>query len=89
MSEFKPTRLTESQELLRSVMSEAMGIYMAKEPKNGDEWREQEFWRLLSHLKHEIEEVERSGTLDRVYHNALDCIGQAAIIAAYFRLRMK
>ena len=86
---FKPTRLTESQELLRSAMSEAMGVYMAKEPKNGDEWREQEFWRIISHLRHEIEEIDRSVNLDRRYHNTLDCIGQAAILAAHLRLRMK
>jgi hypothetical protein len=86
---FTKTRLTESQELLRSVMSESLGIYMAKEPKNEDQWREQEYWQILDHLKHEIEEIQRSQTLDRKYHNALDCIGQASILAAHLRLRME
>lgn len=85
---FKKNRIIESQELLRSVMAESLGIYMAKEPKNFDQWREQDYWQILSHLKHEIEEIDRSITLDRKYHNTLDCIAQAAILASYLRLKM-
>jgi hypothetical protein len=79
-------RIMDSQERLRAAMSEALGIYMAKEPKHTDEWRDKQWWEVWSHLLHEIEEVKRSGTQDRKYHNLLDLIGQAAICASWVRL---
>jgi len=79
-------RLMESQDLIRECMAESLGIYMAKEPKIRDQWREETVWKVLMHLKHEIEEIERSKSADRQYHNALDACGQAAILAARIRL---
>src|ERR1044072_5532528 len=78
-------RLIESQELLRSVMSEAMGIYESKEPKVGDSWRDftDNEWQLLQHAKHEFDEIERSiGEDDRFYHNCLDLINLITMMAA-------
>jgi hypothetical protein len=88
-NKFKDNRLMQSQDVLRQVISEAIGLYMAKEPKIGDQWREQDFYAILMHLKHEIAEIERSSSLDRQYHNALDAVGQAAIVAAWLRLNRK
>lgn len=82
-------RLMMSQELLRDIMHEAVGLYMAKEPKIGDQWRDMKYWDAWNHLKHEIAEIERSTTLDRQYHNMLDLIGQAAICAACIRIGIK
>lgn len=85
-------RKMESQDLLRQVMSEAMGIYMAKEPSNGDSWRDNNqvtMWGLFQHLKHEIEEIDRSESKDRFYHNCLDAINLLAMLAARTRLLEK
>lgn len=78
-------RLMESQRLLREVMSEAIGIYMAKEPSEKDGWRDVNLWQLDQHLKHEHEEVNRSNTPDRLYHNLLDSIVLTAMLAVRVR----
>lgn len=79
-------RMMESQDFLREVMAEALGIYMAKEPAEKDGWREKTIFQNVQHAAHEIEEIKRSTTLDRKYHNCLDLIGQAAICAAQVRI---
>lgn len=81
--------LMESQDLLRECMAEALGIYMAKEPKIKDQWKNQQLWEVIEHLNHEVQEIKRSKELDRIYHNALDAIGQASIIASWCRLEQK
>lgn len=83
------SRLLESQDLIRDVMSNAMGIYVAEEPKKRDTWRETSQWTLMQHLKHEIAEIERSGTHDIYYHNCLDAINLLAMLAANTRLASK
>lgn len=76
----------ESQALLREIMSEAMGIYMAKEPAERDDWRDKKVWDILQHTKHEFAEIERSrGEPDRFYHNCLDLICLGAMLAAKVR----
>lgn len=85
MTLVKDNRLMDSQDLLRGIMSEAIGLYMAKEPKIRDQWRDLKYWEVWQHLKHEIAEIERSDTIDRQYHNLLDLVGQAAICAAWIR----
>lgn len=81
LEDFKEfNRLLESQQILRDVMHEAIGVYMAKEPKIKDQWREMTLWGIWEHLKHEIEEIDRSGTKDRTYHNILDAIGLLAML---------
>ena len=84
-------RLMESQALLREVMAESIGIYMSKEPnpKFGDSWRDISIWQLIQHLAHEVEEIKRSDSPDREYHNSLDAIVLAAMIAARIRLDLK
>ena len=74
--------LIKSQDLLRSIMSEAIGIYMAKEPAEKDNWRRVSVWQLLQHAKHEFEEIERSDTKDRYYHNCLDLLCLVAMLAS-------
>lgn len=74
-----------SQDMLREVMAEAMGIYMAKEPAEKDSWRQKPFWNLLQHAKHEFAEIEKSSSPDRQYHNCLDLIGLAAMLAVRCR----
>lgn len=75
-------RIMESQDMLRQIMSEAIGIYMSKEPSKKDSWRGLEMWNLLQHAKHEFAEIERSREPDRFYHNCLDLINLVAMLAA-------
>ena len=86
MPEIKPTQLLKSQEIIRSVLNEAVGVYIAEEPKKQDSWRETQMWRLKQHLKHEIQEIDRSITEDRFYHNCLDAINLLAMMAAKARM---
>ncbi len=82
-------RVEESQMLLEKMMNRAMGLYIAKEPKHADEWRDKNIWQNFMHLKHETEEIERSKTVDRQLHNALDACAQAAILAASIYIKMQ
>lgn len=81
----KPRRLMESQDRLREVMAEAMGIYMAKEPTEKDGWRHKNLWELMAHLAHEVGEIRHSSETDRIYHNSLDAVILAAMIAVRVR----
>lgn len=78
-------RLMESQDLLRDTAHEAIGIYMAKEPSEKDNWREVAYWNLLQHIRHEFEEIVKSSTPDRQYHNLLDLIGLILMLAVRVR----
>lgn len=78
-------QLMESQNKLREVMSEALGLYMAKEPKIGDQWRTESLFKVVKHAEHEFQEILRSKTTDRQYHNVLDLIGQMSIVAVKIR----
>ena len=86
MTEKAEERQVESQTLVRVAMAEAIGLYIAKEPKHADEWRDKSVWETFMHLSHEIEEIKRSATSDRQLHNALDACAQAAILAARIKL---
>lgn len=81
-------RHIESQRMIRDCMAEAIGIYIAKEPTEKDNWRDKSIWQTFMHLKHEIEEIQRSKSSDRQLHNALDACGQAAILAARIKIEM-
>jgi hypothetical protein len=84
----KEERQIESQWIIRESLAEALGIYIAKEPSEKDTWRDKDIWSAFQHLKHEIEEIERSKTMDRQLHNALDACAQAAILASRIKLEM-
>lgn len=86
MVEKPEDRLVDSQIRIRECMAEAVGLYIAKEPKHKDEWRDKTVWEVFMHLSHEIDEIKRSGTTDRQLHNALDACAQAAILAARIKL---
>ena len=86
---FERIRLSESRNLIREMMNTAMGLYIAKEPKHGDEWREKGYWKNFMHLKHELDEIERSKSYDRKLHNALDACAQSAILASMILLQEK
>lgn len=79
---FDIKRLKESKLMIEKCMSEALGLYTAKEPKHGDEWREKSVWSNMKHAQHEFEEIKRSKDSVRQLHNALDLCCQAAILAA-------
>jgi benzoyl-CoA reductase/2-hydroxyglutaryl-CoA dehydratase subunit BcrC/BadD/HgdB len=81
-------RQVESQMMVRECMAEAIGLYIAKEPKHTDEWRDKSVWANFEHLRHELEEINRSATTERQLHNALDACAQAAILAARLKLEM-
>lgn len=78
-------KLIKSQNQLREVMAEALGIYMAKEPKIGDQWQTESLFKVVKHAEHEFQEILRSKTTDRQYHNVLDLIGQMSIVAVKIR----
>ena len=81
----KDNRLIKSQQLLRDCFHEALGVYEAKEPKVSDSWRDMEPYQLWLHFLHEIEEIKRSQTKDRIYHNCLDAINLLGMIAVRTR----
>ncbi len=83
---FEVKRLKESKLMIEKCMSEALGLYTAKEPKHGDEWRDTDVRSNFNHLKHELEEIKRSGDSVRQLHNVLDACCQAAILAARIKL---
>jgi len=87
--EFDEVRMAESRKLIEQCMHEALGLYIAKEPKHGDEWRDKDIWKNLEHLAHEVEEIRRSKNLGRKYHNALDCCSQAAILAVQIKMTLQ
>jgi hypothetical protein len=76
------SRVDESRERVRAMLNAALGVYIKAEPKQRDEWREKTIWDAYEHLRHELEEVHRAKTLEGKLHNALDCVGQSAILAA-------
>ena len=80
--EFDTKRMIESQNMIQAAMNKAFGLYIAKEPKHGDEWRDKTSWQNFKHLEHEIAEIQRSKKLDREIHNGLDACAQAAIFTA-------
>ena len=86
--EFNPKRLIESRSMIEKCMAEAMGLYTAKEPKHGDEWRDKSIWSNMKHAEHEFEEIKRSKDATRQLHNALDLCGQSAILAARIKEEM-
>jgi len=83
---FNVARLKESKSIIEKCMTEALGLYTAKEPKHGDEWRDRDIRSNFLHLKHELDEIQRSKDSVRQLHNALDACCQAAILAANIKL---
>lgn len=67
---------------IRRMLDAAYGLYIGQEPKHSDSWRKLSSGELYAHLKHEIEEIKRSVTRERRFHNALDACALAAILAA-------
>ena len=83
------SRLATSRFLVSQQMERAIGIYIKAEPNQSDSWREKKHWDALQHLTHEVEEVRKTPDLEGKYHNALDCVGQAAILAATIELEIQ
>lgn len=73
-------RMTESRRLLQKSFYIAFGSYIEQEAKKLDQWRDQTFWQLLQHLKHEVGEIERSKSRTVQYHNAIDAVMLADMI---------
>lgn len=82
-------RMIDSRERMNNMMQRAIGIYMAKEVKIKDQWREQSYWQVFQHLKHEIEEIERSSTPNRKIHNLLDACGLCVLLANKVEMEVK
>jgi len=80
-------RKADSRQRIRQALDAAFGVYIGQEPKRGDSWRDWTYGQLYAHLRHEIEEIKRSENAERQYHNCLDVIGEAAILAAHVMLR--
>lgn len=88
MSERKAVeRRRESRNIIRKMLDTAFGLYIGEEPKKGDSWRDQDYGKLYSHLAHELQEIKRSKTTERQFHNCLDACVLAAILAGKVVLR--
>lgn len=83
---FSKSRVDDSRSRVREMLNAALGVYIKAEPKQRDQWRDQSFNGVWAHLLHEVEEVKRSGSVERKLHNLLDLCGQAAICAAHIQL---
>ena len=75
-------RLSESRRLLERAFYVALGSYIEQEAKKLDGWRDVEFGKLYSHLRHEIEEIKRSKTLTQQIHNAIDAVMLSTMLLA-------
>jgi len=76
-------RLSESRAIIRESMAMAYGSYVEQEAKKFDQWRDQTWWQLVQHTRHEIEELQRSGGFKtKQLHNALDLCSLGAIMAS-------
>jgi hypothetical protein len=77
------TRVDESRERLFNAFMFAMGSYTEQEAKKLDQWRDQDYFKIYAHLKHEITEVKRSKDLTKQIHNACDMVGLSCILLAH------
>ena len=76
-------RLSESRAIIREAMAMSYGSYVEQEAKKFDQWRDQSWWQLVQHAKHEIDELQRSGGFKtKQLHNALDLCSLGAILAS-------
>jgi len=73
-------RMSESRSVLYRAHSLAMGSYIEQEAGKIDQWRDQSWWTLLQHLKHEIRELEGSKDITIQLHNAIDACSLSAIL---------
>jgi len=78
-------RIDESRERLVKAFYFALGSYTEQEAKKLDSWREQNIGQLYAHLKHELEEIQRSMKMqNRTYliHNCIDAVSLSVILLA-------
>lgn len=78
----KKERIDDSRQRIREAMNQALGVYIEEEAKKTDSWRDLTYYDLFRHLRHELQEIERSDTPTKQLHNALDACGLSAILAA-------
>ena len=72
--------LSESRGVIRQAMDIAFGSYVEQEAKKYDQWRTQTWWQLVRHLRHEVDELDRSKTRTAQLHNAIDACSLGAIL---------
>lgn len=78
----KGERVDESRLRLVIAFFHALGTYQEQEAKKEDQWRDQNWWQLVNHLAHEVEELKRSDTQLKVLHNLCDLVGLSVILLA-------
>ena len=76
-------RLNESRRKMKEAFLFAIGAYTEQESKKLDEWRNQDYYTLFRHLKHELKEVEKSNSLTMQIHNLSDCVGLSCILLSH------
>lgn len=74
------TRIDESRESLFKAMMLSLGAYIEQEAKKGDSWRDMTWGQLYAHLKHEIQEIQRSDSKTKQLHNCMDACALSAIL---------
>ena len=72
MTKEQDERMVESRRLLQKAWNIAYGSYIEQEAKKLDQWRDQSVWQLTRHLRHELDEIERSKTKTIQLHNCMD-----------------
>jgi len=75
-------RLSDSRKKLKEAFFFAFGAYVEQEAKKLDQWRDQSFGQLYSHLKHELEEIKRSDSKTKQLHNCMDAVMLSTILLA-------
>ena len=80
--QIKDERIDESRLRLVNAFFYALGSYQEQEAKKEDQWRDQNWWQLVNHLAHEVEELRRSDTKIKLLHNLCDLVGLSTILLA-------
>lgn len=77
-------RRDESRALLEKAFYLALGSYTEQESKKMDQWRVEDFQKLVAHWSHEVEEIrtnlKRGDPMTHLVHNGMDMISLSAML---------
>lgn len=78
------SKLTHSSFEFCNAFNMSLGAYIEQEAKKKDQWRDETFDMLYKHIRHELEEIDRSNTQTKLLHNLMDLNSLAVILYAKF-----
>ena len=82
-------RMVKSRQLLQKAWNVAFGSYIEQEATKGDSWRDHTIWQQVQHLRHELDEIERSKSATAQLHNAIDAVSLSTMLLATLLEREK